>query len=544
MMMRARTIWSAVTLVTALSAAAPTAATGVTAFQTAKLVIESDTAKASASLHAAFQSDKPLVRATAARVIAIRGFADFLPLLRERVTTESDATAAREQLRALAMLGTEDDVKLAVNASSRWPAAMDNALAVAVARRGGAKAIDAYTSLLRKTRMDNVTEFFRVALWGNTDVIPFAGSRILAARDERAWRGVLGALEESQAAMNPGVLAASLGSPSEDIQATSVWFLVRSYDIDPKQIPDVVQGKINEERGELSSDRVDFGIELLRRMLGAEKKGSERWLKFLDTDEADRLLRGETVALQYLTDEEYRVRFNRCEIQLPECYLPSEKKGLTIRSTPVTPPAFNLPEVLPDGLGEAILTGTKCSDWWMGVANTTVDGFGRVKTLDLENVQTGNGRPCKEAIELLLRLSMATNTSLRSGFDGVVLLVRHPRAPLCLDEAPPVEGVMPTLVRAGGGVETPKITRRVEPDFPEKVRREMSPYGKQVVVIMESIISTEGCVRSVRLLSQSPYPELNAAALMGLAQWKFKPGHIDGKPVDVIFNLVVNFKLQ
>jgi TonB family protein len=66
--------------------------------------------------------------------------------------------------------------------------------------------------------------------------------------------------------------------------------------------------------------------------------------------------------------------------------------------------------------------------------------------------------------------------------------------------------------------------------------------GYNVLVIVESVISTNGCVRSIRLLEQSPYPDINGAAVMALSQWKFRPGYLDNKPVDVIFNLTVNFK--
>jgi hypothetical protein len=29
---------------------------------------------------------------------------------------------------------------------------------------------------------------------------------------------------------------------------------------------------------------------------------------------------------------------------------------------------------------------------------------------------------------------------------------------------------------------------------------------------------------------------------MAVSSWKFTPGYLDGKPVDVIFNLTINFK--
>jgi TonB family protein len=37
---------------------------------------------------------------------------------------------------------------------------------------------------------------------------------------------------------------------------------------------------------------------------------------------------------------------------------------------------------------------------------------------------------------------------------------------------------------------------------------------------------------------------LDQAAVDAVRRWKFKPGTLNGQPVDVIFNLTVNFKLN
>jgi len=37
---------------------------------------------------------------------------------------------------------------------------------------------------------------------------------------------------------------------------------------------------------------------------------------------------------------------------------------------------------------------------------------------------------------------------------------------------------------------------------------------------------------------------LTEQAVEAVKQWKFKPGTLNGEPVDVIFNLTVNFTLQ
>jgi TonB family protein len=189
------------------------------------------------------------------------------------------------------------------------------------------------------------------------------------------------------------------------------------------------------------------------------------------------------------------------------------------------------------GRADAILNHAGCYDAWVGTADVTVDPAGRVRTLDLKDAVA---RPaCRNALETLLRLSFATNTSLRSGFTGPILLVRSVHAPVCLDEDSP-QAMATSTFRAGGAVQVPKVRKRVQPIFPRHARRVLA--GKQGArVVVEAVISKHGCVRSLRVIEQSADPELNGAAVMALSQWTFTPGSYDGKPVDVLFTLTINF---
>ncbi|HVG22666.1 MAG TPA: hypothetical protein VND45_00810, partial [Thermoanaerobaculia bacterium] len=98
--MRLATIAAALLLICfAVSASAqPTPAT------VANLVHEEDQAKRETALRAVITDAKPLVRAAAARVAAVRSATALLPELRAALATESDAIAAREQIRALGLL--------------------------------------------------------------------------------------------------------------------------------------------------------------------------------------------------------------------------------------------------------------------------------------------------------------------------------------------------------------------------------------------------------------------------------------------------------
>jgi Gram-negative bacterial TonB protein C-terminal len=198
--------------------------------------------------------------------------------------------------------------------------------------------------------------------------------------------------------------------------------------------------------------------------------------------------------------------------------------------------------VLPAGLAEAILAKTRCTDSWLGVVKATVDRAGRVQSLDVRNA--GVGGRCEDALQAMLRLSLAEPAKITSPLETANLVTVKPRnRAVCMDETAP-ENVLRRrgLSRVGGAVSAPKARKRVEPYFPERVRRELP--SNSFALTMESVITSQGCVRDIRLLTQSPWPELNGASVVALAEWTFEPGRIDGVPVDVLFNLTINYKLR
>ena len=500
----------------------------------ASLVATTSADDLTAGLHAS----AALTRATAARVAMLHNMPALLPLIRETLAQEHDAIAAREEIRALAILGTNDDVALAAKESAKWPPAMDDVLADAIARRG-ADAVDLYHSLLAGSRMSTRYGFFRLAMWSHPEQLPVTASHLLAWHDAAAWSGLLRAALDSHTAMPAGPMTASLAADDE-IRSSSIWYLVRGYADDPSAIKDPLRAALLEPRKELASNREDFGRELLRRMLGGTRNDDDRWLKFLTTDEADKLLENESESvLQYLTDAEYRTRHARCAIQSSECRMPAKRSPSLIPSQPVAEPPFVLPSLLPPGLAAAVMSEQRCKDGWLGVATASVDAAGRVQAIDMKDVQTSSA--CGEVAKRLLLLSLATPASMRSPKAGPVLLARARQVGLCLDEPPPE--VAEHLLRVGGDVKAPIVKKRVEPTFPESARLAMGG-GKDVIIVIEAVISREGCIRNMRLLTQSPFGELNGAALIALSGWTFVPGYFEGKPVDVIFNMTVHFQVR
>jgi TonB family protein len=92
--------------------------------------------------------------------------------------------------------------------------------------------------------------------------------------------------------------------------------------------------------------------------------------------------------------------------------------------------------------------------------------------------------------------------------------------------------------RIGGGVSAPEPIYKVEPDYSEEAR-EAKFQGK---VILEIVVDETGKVTNVRVI-RPPGMGLDEKAVEAVAKWRFRPGHKDGKPVPVMANVEVNFRL-
>ena len=102
---------------------------------------------------------------------------------------------------------------------------------------------------------------------------------------------------------------------------------------------------------------------------------------------------------------------------------------------------------------------------------------------------------------------------------------------------PPAEPEGP--IRVGGDVQPPVKVSAPSPQYTEIARKARI----QGVVIVEAIINKTGAVTNVKILKGLPMG-LDTAAADAVKKWKFKPATLNGKPVAVIYNLTVNFRLQ
>jgi len=89
------------------------------------------------------------------------------------------------------------------------------------------------------------------------------------------------------------------------------------------------------------------------------------------------------------------------------------------------------------------------------------------------------------------------------------------------------------------GVQAPKVISTQDPSYTEAARRS----GLQGVAVLQAIVNENGfpeMLEIVRGLGQG----LDLQAILAVSHWKFKPATRDGKPLAVVINVEVTFKLR
>jgi TonB family protein len=485
----------------------------------------------SADLAAALKSPDSLTRAAAGRVAMVRGDASLVPALREALAAEKNPAAAREEMRAIVLLGSDDDVAFAASQLARFPLSIDGDFGEAIARLGVPRATSLYLRHAAKSR--DPVPATDLALWGRSDQLTATAARLLGARDGRGWAAVLATSAEAEVPIGPNVLATALASASSEIVEETIWYLARYYGFDPSKLPETLRQAATAARQGAPVGEA-FGREVIRRMLGAEEVDQPQWVEWLRGKAGRR--RYSDHLQPHLTSREMAA------VDMPVPPPPPLAPWPKHPSLSVTRAPVSLPILLPDGLAAAILSKTGCRDPWIGTARASVDGAGRVQALDVSNI--GVWRGCGQALETMLRLSLAEPERITSPRENVLLIAAKPFGPaVCFDEDPVRDFVSPRGAHMSGGeVKPPAVVKHVAPDVLASVRRDMSRGS--VVVVAEAVIARSGCVREVRLVKRSEWSSLNSAVLLALSAWTFKPGTLEGVPVDVIFQLTVNFRPQ
>jgi TonB family protein len=150
---------------------------------------------------------------------------------------------------------------------------------------------------------------------------------------------------------------------------------------------------------------------------------------------------------------------------------------------------------------------------------------------------------CRRVAQTLFLMSRPPDSVADPSADRAVYLVPLRSAAIACTESPgdvaPKAAAESDVVRVRGRVQAPKLDKRVEPAYPEAVRKK----HEQGVSVYEAIITRTGCVTDLRLV-RSSYPELDMLGMEAIAQWKYRPAALDGRPVRVYLSVTVTYRLN
>jgi TonB family protein len=91
----------------------------------------------------------------------------------------------------------------------------------------------------------------------------------------------------------------------------------------------------------------------------------------------------------------------------------------------------------------------------------------------------------------------------------------------------------PGVFRVGGDVTEPREISRVKPEYPEGSLTQAVTLRP---VLLLAVITETGAVLDPVLVN-SVHPDLDAAVLKAVRQWRYEPARLDGKAVPAFLNI-------
>ena len=112
---------------------------------------------------------------------------------------------------------------------------------------------------------------------------------------------------------------------------------------------------------------------------------------------------------------------------------------------------------------------------------------------------------------------------------------------MCLMAAATLVQTQEIVPGPGGGVTMPTIVTEVKPDYTPEAKKARI----QGLVEMSVVVKDDGSVGEVKVTkSLDQKYGLDDQAVIAMKKWKFRPGTKEGKPVAVLVNVEMTFKLQ
>jgi TonB family protein len=488
---------------------------------------------------AAIVDRDPVVRAVAARIVAVAGYAPLGAAIAQALEREEDRDAATEQARALLYLRGDAAAELIEKRMSSFNSLgpMFAEWTVRAQPQKLADALPRWAAILGDKR-SQLNRYVRAALGKAGDSSERLLRVWLELNDAEGWSSFLSDLQLDGSRAQNAVLIDALKATDGDIREATVWMLVTNLAND-QHVPDVLLDAATQTIREAAASDGNatweqFGRELIARRRDGKKTADRSALIAAQapthTSDAramaslDRLLDSERRALRTALGDNYPVR-------RPSLPKPPEVKGGAEAEM------RTFPRVWP-GLLKGMLTACKVDNKGQTMAAVLVgyDVGGRVNRISTPPDRLPAG--CSDALIALARLTLADAESpTDAGTSEWLIMPLDAEFVECSSQAEPVSEGPPTPV--GRKIVPPRKTRDLRPVYPERALSDRI----QGSVVLESVISRTGCIHSLRVM-RSANPMLNIAALKAVSAWRFTPTLLEGRPVPIIMTVIVNFTLQ
>lgn len=498
-----------------------------------------------ARLKTALTDDAAPVRAVAARVVAVGRIAGLFPDVKDALEKETDANAAKEEIRALCVAGGAAADPAALVAAKRFSPRLDGTYAQIVAGLRGVEALPLYFSTLRSMALSAAQRrsfFRRVADRDGQDALTAGGSYALSRRSREDWAAILAVASEREASLAEGVLLAAIRGTEGSLRGEAAWYMAKAYQ---KRLPEKREEilKAVTEANPLPDPELRFGVEVLERVLGKPAVEDEDWIASLKTTAHCHLDSdfAESPLVEVLTERERDALFWRNEANRTG----GIRKGLTSAGQGESEGNdLRLITGLPAGSSADLIAVGGCRSTnqqrWYGVANVEFGSSDLPRHVSL--LAAPRSSDCRRTAEAMFLLSTAVDDEILGRGPRRYVALFDPECLICNEDSLDTPGVSASdqeIVRVRGKVLSPILVKRVEPFYPWEARRQ----HQEGINIYEAIITQTGCVRSVRLVRGS-HPLLDLTGMDAVARWRYKPASLDRRPVSVYFTVTVTYSLH
>jgi TonB family protein len=492
----------------------------------------------------------PRVRAAAARVAHVGFVKTVAPAIRQALEVETDADAAREQIRALAALAPAEEDAFLRRAAARFAGRLDFALLEALARTRHAAVVDLLLDSSNSFAIDRAQEAELVLL--GSRLTPEAGIRyadaVLDRADADRWKAFLAAAAFRKISLPDLVLSSGIASREPEIAGRSAWALAVAH-ASGESLGTMVPEGIAPPAS--TNPDVGFAFRLARRRVGDSFETDSAWIASLEDRAhetiADSIGPYDPILFLLSVVERDAVR-KRWELRNPGKTLKQGGDARWVPRQPTVKPEVETASLravtdLPRGVLQDALAISSCrpdKDGLFGAYSVRYNVEGR--PLQVTSLDVSVSKACDLAARNLVLLTIAPRSALPVKQRPEILLGVAGEG--CVGELDEIPVAGPGAVghsqiqRVGGDVEAPVLVKRAEPEYPAEARR----AGLEGVVILEAVISENGCVREV-VVSKSAGPLLDFQAMRAVFQWRYKPAQLNGRPVRVYLTVTVSFNL-